>query len=233
GRREGWYEDGHGLYLQIAEGGASWVYRYMLNGRARWMGLGSAVDAITLAEARERAGEARKLLVDRVDPIERRHSELAAQRVAGATTMSFQECANAFIASHEAGWSSAVHRRKWKNSLAKHVYPVIGDLPVHAIDTKLVMKMVEPLWKSKVETASRIRGRIEGILDWAKVRGYRAGENPARWRGHLEHQLPARRKVRRVEHFAAIPFGEIPGFMAELRRQDGVAARAVEFAILT
>src|SRR5262249_46444527 len=94
-------------------------------------------------------------------------------------------------------------------------------------------KMVEPLWKSKVETASRIRGRIEGILDWAKVRGYRAGENPARWRGHLEHQLPARRKVRRVEHFAAIPFGEIPGFMAELRRQDSVAARAVEFAILT
>jgi integrase len=232
-RRPGWYHDGHGLYLQIAEGGASWVYRYMLNGRARWMGLGSAVDAITLAEARERAREARKLLVDRVDPIERRHSELAAQRVAGATTMSFQECADAFIASHEAGWSSAVHRRQWKNSLAKHVYPVIGDLPVHAIDTKLVMKVVEPLWKSKVETASRIRGRIEGILDWAKVRGYRAGENPGRWRGHLEHQLPARRKVRRVEHFAAIPFGEIPGFMAELRRQDGVAARAVEFAILT
>src|SRR5262249_7618270 len=113
-RRPGWYHDGHGLYLQIAEGGASWVYRYMLNGRARWMGLGSAVDAITLAEARERAREARKLLIDRVDPIERRHLELAAQRVAGATTMSFQECADAFIASHEAGWSNAVHRRQWK-----------------------------------------------------------------------------------------------------------------------
>src|SRR5262249_51442017 len=149
---------------------------------------------------------ARELRLDGVDPIERRRSELAAQRVAGATAKSFQQCGDAFIASHEDGWSSAVHRRQWTNSLAKHVYPVIGDLPVHTIDTKLVMRVVEPLWKTIPETASRIRGRIEGILDWAKVHDYRAGENPARWRGHLEKLLPARAKVRKVEHHAALPY---------------------------
>jgi integrase len=231
-KRPGMYADGHGLYLQVTEGGASWVYRFMLNGRAREMGLGP-VHTIALAEARERARQARKLRLDGFDPIERRRSERAAQRVEGATAMSFRQCGDAFIASHEAGWGSAVHRRQWTNSLAKHVHPVIGDLPVHAIDTRLVMKVVGPLWRSIPETASRIRGRIEAIIDWAKVHGYRAGENPARWRGHLDKLLPARGKVRKVEHYAALPYAELPGFIAALREQEGIAARALEFTILT
>lgn len=191
------------------------MYRFMLNGRAREMGLGP-VHTITLAEARERATQARKLRLDGIDPIERRRSERAAQRVAEATAMSFRQCGDAFIASHGAAWG-AVHRRQWTNSLSQHVHPVIGDVRVHAIDTTLVMKVIEPLWKSIPETAYRIRGRIEAILDWAKVRGYRAGENPARWRGHLDKLLPPRGKVHKVEHHAALPYAEVPGFMAALR----------------
>jgi integrase len=230
-KRPGMYPDGGGLYLQVTQGGASWVYRFMLNGRAREMGLGP-VHTITLAEAREKATQARKLRLDGFDPIERRRSERAAQRVAGAKAMSFRQCGDAFIASHEAGWGG-VHRRQWTNSLAQHVYPVIGDVLVHAIDTALVMKVVEPQWRSIPETASRIRGRIEAILDWAKVRGYRAGENPARWRGHLDKLLPARGRVRKVKHYAALPYVELPGFIAALREQAGIAARALEFTILT
>jgi integrase len=229
-KRPGMYPDGHGLYLQVTEVGASWVYRFMLDGRAREMGLGP-LHTITLAKARERAAQARELRLDGVDPIERRRSEQAAQRVAGATAMSFRQCGDAFIASHKPRWTSAVHGRQWTNSLAKHVYPVIGGLPVHDIDTKLVMKVVEPLWRTIPETASRLRGRIESILDWAKVRDYRAGENPARWRGHLDKLLPARSKVR--QHLAALPYAELPGFIAALREQEGIAARALEFTILT
>ena len=231
-KQPGMYHDGHGLYLQVTEGGASWIYRYMLNGKAREMGLGP-VHTITLAEARERATKARKLRLDGIDPIGRRRSEWAAQRLAGAMAMSFRQCGDAFIASHEAGWGSPVHRRQWINSLAQHVYPVIGHLPVHDIDTKLVMRVVEPLWRSIPETAYRIRGRIEAILDWAKVRGYRSGENPGRWRGHLDKLLPARGKMRKVEHHAALPYAELPRFMAALREQEGSAARALEFTILT
>jgi len=230
-KRPGMYADGGGLYLQITKGGASWVYRFMLNGRAREMGLGP-VHTITLAEARERATQARKLRLDGIDPIERRRSERAAQRVAEATAMSFRQCGDAFIASLGAAWG-AVHRRQWTNSLAQHVHPVIGDVRVHAIDTTLVMKVIEPLWRSIPETAYRIRGRIEAILDWAKVRGYRAGENPARWRGHLDKLLPPRGKVHKVEHHAALPYAEVPGFMAALSEQEGIAARALEFTILT
>src|SRR5262249_34907750 len=221
-KRPGMYPDGGGLYLQVTQGGASWVYRFMLNGRARQMGLGP-VHTITLAEARERARQARKLQLDGIDPIERRRSERAAQRVAEATAMSFRQCGDAFIASHGAAWG-AVHRRQWTNSLAKHVHLVIGDVRVHAIDTTLVMKVVEPLWRRIPETAYRIRGRIEAILDWAKVSGYRAGENPARWRGHLDKLLPPRGKVHKVEHHAALPYAEVPGFMAALREQEGIAA---------
>src|SRR6516165_8331643 len=230
-KRPGVYADGGGLYLQITKGGASWVYRFMLNGRAREMGLGP-VHTITLAEARERATQARKLRLDGYDPIERRRSERAAQRVAEATAISFRQCGDAFIASHGAAWG-AVHQRQWTNSLAQHVHPVIGDVRVHAIDTTLVMKVIEPLWRSIPETAYRIRGRIEAVLDWAKVLRYRTGENPARWRGHLDKLLPARSKVRKVEHHAALPYAELPGFLVALGEQEGIAARALEFTALT
>jgi integrase len=145
----------------------------------------------------------------------------------------FHQCAERYIAAHELGWTNHKHRAQWRNTLATYVYPVIGNLPVSAVDTGLVMKIIEPLWSSKPETAGRVRGRIESILDWAKVRGYRSGENPARWKGHLDHLLPKRSKVARVRHHPALPYADLPAFMAQLRSRSGVTARALEFAILT
>jgi integrase len=147
--------------------------------------------------------------------------------------MAFNQCRDAYIAAHRAGWRNAKHAAQWTSTLDAYVTPVFGQLPVGAIDTGLVMKALEPIWSAKTETASRVRGRIEAILDWAKVRGYRGGENPARWRGHLDSLLPARSKVRKVEHHAALPFTEIGAFMAQLREQSSTAARALEFTILT
>jgi integrase len=137
------------------------------------------------------------------------------------------------MAAHEAGWRNPKHRWQWSASLASYVYPHFGDLLVQAVDVGLVMRAVGPIWNTKSETASRVRGRIESVLDWATARGYRQGDNPARWRGHLENLLPKRSKVARVEHHAALPYPEIAGFMAGLRQQEGVAARALEFLILT
>jgi integrase len=147
--------------------------------------------------------------------------------------MTFRQCADAYISAHRAGWRSARHAEAWPQSLVADVYPALGDLPVAAIDTGLVMKVLEPIWTVKPETASRVRGRIEAVLDWAAARGYRKGDNPARWRGHLESLLPRRAKVRRVEHFAALSYDDVGQFLAELRTQTGTAARALEFAILT
>jgi integrase len=232
-RRPGMYADGGGLYLRVAEGGSKqWIFRYVTNGRLRDMGIGPT-HTLTLAEARERATQARKLRLDGIDPIEQKRARVAALRTVDAKAMTFRQCADAFIASHEAGWGSAVHRRQWANSIAQYAHPVIGGLPVHAIETALVMKVIEPLWTTIPETASRVRGRIESVLDWAKVRGYRAGENPARWRGHLDHLLPARSKVRRVKHYAALPYTEIGAFVGKLREESSVSARGLEFLILT
>jgi integrase len=232
-KAKGLYADGGGLYLRVADGGSKgWVFRFVVNGRLRDMGLGPT-HTLSLAEAREAATGCRKLRLQGIDPIERRRSERAAERVAGLSAMTFRQCADAFIASHESGWDSPKHRQQWVNTLAQHVHPVIGGLPVHAIDTPLVLKVIEPLWTTIPETASRIRGRIESVLDWARVRSYRAGENPARWRGHLDHLLPARSKVRRVEHHAALPYDTVGAFMAKLREESSIAARALEFLILT
>ncbi len=232
-KAKGLYADGGGLYLRVADGGSKgWVFRFKANGRLRDMGLGPT-HTLSLAEAREAATECRKLRLQGIDPIDRRDSQRAAARVAGASAMTFRQCADAFITSHEAGWGNAKHRQQWANTLAQHAHPVIGRLPVHAIDTPLVLKVIEPLWTTIPESASRIRGRIESILDWARVRGYRAGENPARWRGHLDHLLPARSKVRRIEHHAALPYVAAGGFMGKLRQESSTAARALEFLILT
>jgi integrase len=235
-KEPGLYGDGKGLYLRVGEGsGKSWVMRYMLDGRAREMGLGSYYD-LSLAEARERARVFRKLLKDDVDPIdERRNERLAkqAERERAKGVLTFKTAAEAYIAAHEAGWKNPKHAAQWPATLGAYVYPVFGKLPVQAVDVGLVMKAIEPIWTEKPETASRVRGRIESVLDWATARGYRRGENPARWKGHLENLLPARSRVRHVEHHAALPYPEIADFMAELRQQQGIAARALEFAILT
>jgi hypothetical protein len=190
----------------------------MIAGRAREMGLGSFAD-FTLAEARERARQARKLAKDRIDPIDTRRAEHQKVKLAAAKAMSFRDCAEAYIAANRAGWKNPKHAAQWPTTLEAYAYPILGSLPVAAIDTGLVTKAIEPIWQTKPETANRVRGRIEAVLDWAKVRGYRDGENPARWRGHLDKLLPARGKVAAVEHHAALPYAELPEFVAELRQQ--------------
>ena len=232
--KAGMHGDGGGLYLQVTASGArTWIFRFKApNGRTREMGLGS-LNTISLAEARDTARECRKLCRDRIDPIEQRQARLAATRIESAKMMTFDACAERYIAAQRPGWRNAKHANQWPITLATYVSPVFGKVPVNAVDVGLVMRAVEPIWHEKPETASRVRGRIEAVLDWAAARGYRQGDNPARWRGHLENLLPARARVRRVKHHAALPYTEIGQFMDKLRRQEGVAAQALEAAILT
>ena len=229
----GMYGDGHGLWLQVSgTGGKSWIFRFKIAGRAREMGLGSA-HTFSLAEARERARECRKLTADGLDPVEIRKGKRQEAALEVAKAITFRTCAEAYMEAHKAGWRSGKHAVQWPSSLQNHVYPVIGDLPVQAIDTGLVMKVLEPIWTTRSETATRVRARIESVLDWATTHGYRRGENPARWRGHLQNLLPKRSRVKRVQHYAALPFKQMPAFMIDLRAQNSVSARALEFVILT
>lgn len=232
-KARGYQADGGGLYLQVSANGAkSWVFRYREAGKLREMGLGST-HTLTLAEARDAAMICRKQRLAGVDPILARHAVRSAARLDAAKAMTFRQCAEAYIEAHKAGWKNDKHAAQWPATLKTYAYPVFGDLPVQSVDLGLVMKVIDPLWRTKTETASRLRGRIEAVLDWARVRGYREGENPARWKGHLEHQLPDRGKVAKVEHHAALSYGQIGAFMAELLKQPGVSALALEFAILT
>jgi integrase len=242
-KESGYYGDGGGLYLQITKsGGKSWVFRFVSptlprsekTGRApaREMGLGP-VHTVSLVEARDKALACRKLVAEGRDPIEDRKTALLRAQLDAAKAASFADCARSYISAHETGWKNEKHGKQWTATLETYAFPLIGKLPVASVDTGLVMRVLEPIWHSKTETASRLRGRIESILDWATVRGFRQGENPARWKGHLEHQLPARNKVQRVEHHAALPYAELGVFMAALRQREGISARALEFAILT
>jgi hypothetical protein len=210
--------DGGGLNLQVRTGkdgqiNKTWVFRFKRGGRERQMGLGP-LNTIGLSEARDEAERCRKLLRDGKDPIEVRNARRTAQNVAEAMSVTFEWCATRYMAAHEAGWRNAKHRQQWHNTLATYVYPVIGKVAVQDVDTGLVMQILEPLWGEKNETASRVRGRIEKILDWAKVNGHRTRENPARWQGHLNHLLPARAKVHMVENQPALSWEQIPQFMA-------------------
>jgi integrase len=228
----GMYADGGGLYLRVARSGAkSWCLRFMIDGAAREMGLGGLAK-VGLADARKKAAPLRLLLADKVDPIERRKLEKSASTIAAARSMTFDECAAAYIKAHEIGWRHAKHHKQWTSSLARYVSPAFGAAPVRSIDVGMVMGVLEPIWAKTPETASRLRGRIERVLDWARVRGFREGENPARWRGHLDHLLPARSKVRAQKHYAAMPYTDIAMFMSDLRSRDGVGAAALEFLIL-
>jgi integrase len=224
--------DGGGLYLQISERGRSWIFRFMLDGRAREMGLGPLA-VYGLAEARALAQDARRLRHQGIDPIEHRRAARAQTRLDDAKAMTFQQCADRYIKDHRAGWRNAKHAEQWESSLRRFTFPVIGALPVQAIDTALVRKVLDPIWTTKPETASRVRGRIESILDWAKASGYRTGENSARWKGHLDDLLPPRSKLCRVEHYAAMPYDDLPSFLIELRKNKRIDARALEFTILT
>jgi len=232
-KQPGMYCDGGGLYLRVtAEGAKNWVLRYMLDRRPRWMGLGPLA-LYGLQEARAKALDARRKRHEGIDPIEARRAERARQRLDAAKAITFKQSAEAYIAAHSAAWRNGKHAGQWGATLTTYAYPIIGALPVQAVDTGLVLRVLEPIWRTKPETASRVRGRLESILDFAKVRGYREAENPARWRGHLDKLLPAHSKLREVEHHAALPYAELPAFLASLRQQEGIAARALEFAILT
>ena len=231
----GYYSDGGNLYLRVSEYGTKgWLFIFTRNGKTREMGLGPFPD-VTLEDARAKALEARRALLAGEDPIKKRQAEKDSRRLDAAKRITFDKAAEAFIESHRAGWKNAKHVSQWQNTLRDYASPVFGTLPVAAIDTSLVMQALErdKLWTTKPETASRVRGRIESVLDWATTRGHRTGENPARWKGHLDNLLPARTKVKKVKHHAALPYQDAPAFMAKLRDQDGIAARALEFTILT
>jgi integrase len=236
----GRYGDGAGLYLLVRSAEARfWLFRYVRGGRMREMGLGPAAGraAVSLVEAREKARRLYNLVREGRDPLADRGAERAAAKAedakAAASVITFRDVAHRYVAAHEAGWRNPKHRQQWRNTLRDYVLPAIGDLAVAAVGTGEVTKIIEPIWTGKPETASRVRGRIESILDYAKARGWRDGENPARWRGHLDHLLPARAKVARVEHHAALPWRQIGSFMDRLGRQEGVAALALRFAVLT
>ncbi|HEX3663797.1 MAG TPA: integrase arm-type DNA-binding domain-containing protein [Rhizomicrobium sp.] len=232
-KKPGMYCDGGGLWLCVSSTSAgSWIFRYQLQGKAREMGLGSARD-ISLQEARIAAAAARKVKAMGSDPLEERKRIVAERRAEAARAISFKQSAESYIDAHRAGWKNAKHAAQWTATLSTYAYPTIGGLPVAAVDVALVHKVLSPIWTTKPETASRVRGRIESILDWATTRGYRIGENPARWRGHLENLFPKRSKIRKVEHHAALPYSEIPEFMTSLAQQAGEGARALLFAILT
>ena len=204
--KPGRYGDGLGLWLHVrASGTKSWAFRYMRHGKAREMGLGP-FHSLSLAEAREKAGEARKLLLNGDDPIENKKEKEKEIRLSEATDLTFKKSSERFIETHKTGWKNQKHINQWSSTLETYAYPIFGNISVQAIDTALVLKALEPIWITKSETASRVRGRIERVLDWAKARGNREGENPARWRGHLQNLLPPPSKVKKVKHFAALPY---------------------------
>jgi integrase len=235
--KPGLYADGGGLYLQITaakDGSAnrSWLFRFTANRHERWMGMGS-LNTVSMGDARERARQCRLMVLDGIDPIEARQERRAKQAAAAERLMIFDECAAGYIAAKRNEWRSQHHAATWPRTIGKYVSPVIGKLPVATIDTPLIMKVLQPLWGRIPESASRVRGRIESILNWATVSGFRTGENPARWKGHLEHLLATPHKIKPKEHMAAMAYAELPAFMAQLRAEQGTPARALEFLILT
>jgi integrase len=230
----GMHPDGGGLYLFVGKGGSkSWIVRYAFHGKRHDIGLGP-VRLVSLADARRKMADLARQRLDGADPLLERRAKRHAAAVQRANALTFAECADLYIDAQAAGWrAGSGQEQQWRNSLRDHALPTLGALPVAAIDTGLVMRTIEGLWRTKPETASRVRGRIESILGWATVRGYRTGDNPARWGGHLENLLPSRSRVAPIVHHEALPYGELPGFMVELHKQTGIAARAFEFVILT
>lgn len=232
-KKPGLHPDGAGLYLRVKPSGArSWVFRYMHDRKPRYLGLGSAA-SVSLAIARSLAGDARRQLELGQDPFEvKRQAEIEAA-ADKARSMTFKECAEAYMAAHEPSWKNAKHREQWHSTLQRFLYPKFGGVAVSSVTTEMVLDAIQPIWHSMPETASGVRGRIEVVIDWAKARGSFSGENPARWRGHLANLLPKPSKVAKVEHHAAMPFGDLPAFMSELRAAAGLTSRALEFTILT
>ena len=240
-KRPGKYPDGGNLYLKVRKSTRkikteavtkSWLFRYSRFGKDTWLGLGPYPD-VTLSEARDLATRERKKRHQGIDPLTDKRARQIAARTAHENMLTFAECAELYIESQAPGWSNPKHIEQWRSTLTNLAGPIIGHLPVDQIDTALIMRCVEPIWATKTETASRLRGRMESVLDWSAVRGYRKGDNPARWRGHLDKLLPRPSQVARVKHHAALPYTEVGSFMQQLRSDTGVASRALEFTILT
>lgn len=236
--KPGRYADGGGLHLLVKDSGArSWVYRFMLGGKSRDVGLGAAgLGGISLAAARDARDALRIKVKAGTDPLEERQRKaadaIAEAQIAKVAGITFKSVSEIYMESNWDSWRNHKHRHQWKSTMATYVYPVIGDLPVAEVGTTHVLQILEPMWRSKSETASRVRGRIETILDAAKARGYREGENPARWRGHIAQILPARARLTRGHH-KAMPYESIPEFLAALQQREAIAALALEFTILT
>lgn len=226
-KTDGRHSIGDGLYLEVVGNARRWFTRYTIQGRRREMQLGSATD-VSLKEARELVADVRKTVKAGVDPIERKK----VVEIEEAKTPSFGAFADELISTIESGFRNEKHIYQWKQTLGDAYCASIRKKSVDAVTTEDIVDILKPLWATKQETASRLRGRIEKVLDAAKARGWRTGENPARWRGHLDHLLPRRQKLQRG-HQPAMPYKEVPAFVARLRARDAVAARALEFLILT
>lgn len=223
------------LYIRVSDSGHKrWVFRWRdrTNSRLRDMGLGSFPD-VSLADAKAAASEHRKQIREGFDPIAERQRLTAEIKAAAGKIPSFSEACEAYISAHEAGWKNEKHVAQWRSTLKTYAGPVIGDLPVHLISDEHIVKVLDPIWITKTETASRVRGRIERVLDWATARKYREGLNPARWKGHLDTQFPAPSKLKKVKHHESLAYSDVYSFVKELEKQKGIAARALEFTILT
>jgi integrase len=232
-KKPGLYPDGQGLYLQVSPSGStSWIFRYQHARRRRYMGLGGLA-AVSLSDARRKALAARKMLAEGLDPLEEGRALAVARAAAAAKAITFRDAAARYIATHQSSWRNAKHIAQWGATLQAYAMPVFGDVSVAAIDTDLVLQVLEPIWGEKNETARRVRGRIEVILDWATAGKLRSGENPARWKGLLEHRLSKQSRSARVKHHPALDYRRMGAFMAKLRKQEGVAARCLEFTVLT
>jgi integrase len=234
--KDGWHGDGGNLYLHVRGASRSWVFRYVgFDGKRKNMGLGPT-HSVGLADARRAAGQLREQLrhpVNPVDPMVARQMQRQEHKLAARRRMTFKACAEAYIEAHRAEWKNEKHVQQWENTLYVYAYPVLGDLDVGQVDEALVLKVLLPIWQEKTETAKRLRGRIESVLDWATFNKYRDGENPARWKGHLEHSLAKPSRVAKVVHHPALPYAEIGSFMSDLRNREGTSPRALEFLILT
>lgn len=221
-----------GLYLYVLNTGArSWVLRTMVGNKRRHMGLGSFPE-VPLARAKEKARAAKEDIAQGIDPIFKRHAAVSSLRAQQASEKTFAQAAQGYIESHGDSWKNPKHRAQWVSTLETYAYPHMGKLLVRDIGQEHVLNALEPIWKTKTETAARLRGRIENVLDWATVRKYRTGENPARWKGHLDKLLPAPGKIQKVIHHRALPLAQMANFMSDLRKREGTAARALEFTIL-
>lgn len=250
-KKPGLYGDGGGLFLQVTAGKdrvvrKSWVVRFRIPGpeglapnkkgdlvtKTFEMGLGPA-SSVSLQAAREAAAKAKALSAQCINPLTDRDRERSQRAEAAAKSVTFSEAADRFLDAHEASWKNSKHRDQWRNTLKAYVEPVFGVVDVGAVSVDHILRVLEPIWQSKTETASRVRARIERVLDWAKARGLRTAENPARWRGHLEFALPRQSDLKVVKHHAALPYPELPAFIAKLRKREGVGARALDLTILT